>query len=103
MMDRSGNTRARRPARTTWVWAALVLATLLSWGIGHGAGPVRHPVQVTAAVLLIAWVKVRFVFLDFMELRRAPLPLRLAAEVWALIVCGTVAVLYASKAAHAGW
>lgn len=100
MMRLSGNNSARRPARTTWVWAALVLATVLSWGLGHAPGPGRHPVQVTAAVLLIAWLKVRCVFLDFMELRRAPLPLRLAVEAWALLVCGAVAVLYGSGLAH---
>lgn len=101
MMRRSENICARRPARTTWVWAALVLATLLSWGLGHGPGSGRHPVLVTAAVLLIAWLKVRCVFLDFMELRHAPLPLRLAVEAWALLVCGTVAVLHGLGVAHA--
>jgi hypothetical protein len=36
------------------------------------------------------------VFLDFMELRHAPLPLRLAFEGWALVVGGTIIGCYLS-------
>lgn len=91
-------TMARHPLladhRTTWVWALLILATVLSWELGHGLGFGNHHERATVAVVLIAYLKVRLVFLDFMELRTAPLPLRLGVEVWAALVCGAVIALY---------
>jgi len=48
----------------------------------------------TAAILIITFVKIRFVFLDFMELRTAPWPLRMAFEVWAIAACVTLLGLY---------
>lgn len=72
----------------------LILATALSWEFGHGFGFGTHFNYATVAVLLIAFIKVRFVFLDFMELRTAPLPLRLIFEAWIVVVCGTLIFLY---------
>ena len=86
--------------RTTWVWALLILATVLSWQLGHGPGFGNHPERATVAVMLIAYLKVRFVFLDFMELRTAPLALRLTFEAWAALVCGTIIALYWSGLAR---
>jgi hypothetical protein len=40
------------------------------------------------------------VFLDFMELRAAALPLRLTFEAWAALVCGAVIALYWSGLAR---
>jgi len=51
-------------------------------------------------VVLIAYLKVRLVFLDFMELRAAPLALRLSVEAWAALVCGAVIALYWSGLAR---
>jgi hypothetical protein len=58
-------------ARSTAVWAVLVVATLVSWAVGseHRTG---SPIAVI--VLGVAMVKVRFVGLDFMELRHARSP-----------------------------
>ena len=61
-----------------WAWIRF-------WGEFHYA---------TAAILIITFVKIRFVFLDFMELRTAPWPLRMAFEVWAVSVCITLIGLY---------
>lgn len=68
-------------------WLILVAFTLASWALGadHGTGSL-----VAVAVLAIAAVKVRLVGLDFMELRHAPIPLRMAFEaycvgLWALL------------------
>ncbi len=69
-----------------------MLATLLSWQLGHAPGA-RHG-GASVAMLVIALVKARFVFLDFMELRGAPLPLRLAFEAWAVLVCIALIALY---------
>ena len=51
-------------------------------------------------MVLIAYLKVRLVFLDFMELRAAPLALRLSVEAWAALVCGAVIALYWSGLAR---
>lgn len=80
--------------RITVVWAVLILATGLSWQFGHGLGFGEDFHFATAAILVITFVKIRFVFLDFMELRLAPLPLRLLYEVWAIVACAILLVLY---------
>jgi hypothetical protein len=81
-------------SRITWVWFGLILATGLSWQFGHGFGFGEKFHYATVAILIITFIKVRFVFLDFMELRTAPLSLRLAFEAWAVLVCGTLIFLY---------
>ncbi len=80
--------------KITPLWIVLILATALSWKFGHGFGFGEQIHHATVAVVLIAFIKVRFVFLDFMELRTAPLPLRLAFEAWTIIVAGAIIVLY---------
>lgn len=76
-------------SRTTLVWFVLVAATLLSWELGHGVGfdDMRHA---SAAIIVIAFVKARFVILDFMEIRHAPLWIRVTGEVWCVAVCAAV-------------
>ena len=39
---------------------------------------------------LIAAVKVRYVILDFMELRNAPIPVRVFFEAWPFVVAATI-------------
>ncbi|MDD3445490.1 MAG: cytochrome C oxidase subunit IV family protein [Zavarzinia sp.] len=68
-------------SRLTAIWLLLALVTIGSWVVGHGPGLVDHRLAGVVA-LVIAMVKVRFVILDFMEIRHAPLWLRLAGEVW---------------------
>lgn len=82
--------------RVTLVWLLLMLATGLSWELGHGFGFGNDYRRATIAVVVIAFIKARFVFLDFMELRTAPPPLRLAFEAWTILICGTLIVLYGS-------
>ena len=78
-------------ARSTVVWAGLVGATLVSWVIGseHGTG---SPIAVV--VLGVAMVKVRFVGLDFMELRRAPFLLRAVFESYCVALWCVLAGMY---------
>lgn len=73
------------------VWAVLVVATLVSWAVGsdHGTGSL-----VAVIVLGVALVKVRFVGLDFMELRNAPLALRAAFEGYCLALWCVLAGMY---------
>lgn len=66
--------------RITWVWLALMLATCVTtWGLSKD---LFSPAVAVIGIFLIAAVKVRFVILDFMELRHAPLAARIAGEAW---------------------
>lgn len=87
----SAVTLARSPI--TAVWLGLVLATLASWWLGtdHGFGGER---AATVAVLVIAFAKVRFVGLYFMELRHAPAPLRAAMELYSVVICAALIGIY---------
>lgn len=72
-------------------WALLVLVTILNPFLsdGHTASGAAM-----AAVLVLAAVKVRLVGLDFMELRHAPLAMRLAFEGYCLALATTLVVVY---------
>ena len=78
-------------ARSTYVWLALIAVTVVSWSVGaeHGAGS-----TVAVVVLALALVKVRFVGLDFMELRTAPQMLRGAVEAYCVILWAVLAGMY---------
>ena len=78
-------------ARSTVVWLGLVMATLVSFTIGsdHGIGS-----GVALWVLALALIKVRYVGLDFMELREAPLILRGIFETYCLALWLVLAGMY---------
>jgi hypothetical protein len=78
-------------ARSTLVWLVLVVVTLLSWALGadHGVGSI-----VAVVVIGLAVVKVRFVGLDFMELRTAPVMLRALFEAYCIMLWMVLAGMY---------
>lgn len=82
--------------RETVVWGALVLATVASFVVGtdHGLSGRDTKTAGTCAVLAVAFVKIHFIGMHFMELRRAPLALRLAFDGWVAGVGATVVFLY---------
>lgn len=82
--------------RTTAVWLGLTVATLLSWSLGghHTLGISNGHVLAGVSILLIAFVKVRFVGLYFMDLRGAPAFLRNIFEVYCVVVCVALAAMY---------
>lgn len=78
------------PPRAMLTWGLLLALSLLGPGIGAAEGG-------TATALLVlafAAVKVRLVGLDFMELRHAPTPMRLAFEAYCVVLWGTLSALY---------
>ena len=76
----------------TRVWLLLMAATIVTtWVLSKDGLPTR---MATVAIVVIAAVKVRLVLLHFMELRHAPLPLRLVFEAWTLAVTGAIVTLY---------
>lgn len=76
----------------TRVWLLLMLATVVTtWVLSKDAIAARIG---TIAIFVIAAYKVRLVLLHFMELRTAPLPLRLVFEAWVLVVTAAVIGIY---------
>ena len=70
--------------RVTWVWLGLILLTCVTtWGLSKD---IISPAVAVVGTFLIAALKVRYVVLDFMELRSAPLPVRMAFEAWPVVV-----------------
>ena len=77
--------------RQTAVWRFLVGATVLTAVLGleqHGGST-----AVGLALLVIAFVKVRLVALHFMEVRDAPLALRLLVEGYVVVTLVVLVVL----------
>jgi heme/copper-type cytochrome/quinol oxidase subunit 4 len=70
--------------RVTWVWLGLmVLTCFTTWGLSKD---LFSPAVAVVGIFLIAAVKVSYVMLDFMELRYAPLPVRVAFQAWPVVV-----------------
>ena len=75
--------------RVTFVWIALMAATCVTtWVLSKDA---FSPEASVVGTFLIAGLKVRYVMLDFMELRRAPTRARIVFEFW--IIAVTVMIL----------
>jgi hypothetical protein len=71
----------------TVVWLILMIATGMSLTMRDVHFPGYLPITVlSVGLFVVALVKVRFVILYFMELRHAPLALRLAGEAWVVLV-----------------
>ncbi len=64
-------------------WVALIALTMVSF---TGSSALGNPGLAAAAVLGIAFFKVRIVVREFMEVRHAPLGLKIALEAWGAIV-----------------
>lgn len=79
----------RRPGSV--VWALLMVATIVTtWGLAKDN---FDPKWSTAAIFVIAAIKVRMVLMHFMELNHAPTPVRLVFEAWvAVVTIGVVGV-----------
>jgi hypothetical protein len=79
--------------RATVVWLGLICATLISWTLGTDHGVADHRLASTL-IMLVAFTKVRFVGLYFMELRDAPAPLRLVFEGYCVVIFAAVLGTY---------
>jgi hypothetical protein len=80
-------------SRATLIWGLLVGATLLSWEFGHGIG-FSDLTHAGIAIIVVAIVKVRMVILDFMEVRHAPVYMRIAGEAYCAVICGVLITLF---------
>jgi hypothetical protein len=67
------------------VWAALVVFTVASFALG-GEHLIDNKTLAAALVIGIAAIKIRLVGLHFMELRHAPIALRLVFEAYCVVL-----------------
>ena len=74
-------------SRTTLIWLLLVMATALSWAMGHGIA--TSDVRIASvAIIVIAFGKVRLVIFEFMEIRGAPTWMQRVGEGWVVLIAG---------------
>ena len=80
-------------SRATAVWLVLMAATLLSWLIVETQDRLfSTPIYEIIGLLALAFIKVRLVIVEFMEIRDAPFLLKLSCDLW-LLTSFTVLVL----------
>lgn len=81
--------RAEVTRRLSVVWAILAAMTLVYVWMDHSvdeSGTLRASTVVTVTAILIALVKVRIIFREFMEVRHAPAWLRHVTDAWVLLM-----------------
>jgi Prokaryotic Cytochrome C oxidase subunit IV len=80
----------------TYVWVILSAITVVSWwlGPGHTRGTAVASVPVTVAVLTLGLIKSRLIIRYFMEVRTAPMWLRVATDGWLIVFWGAVLGIY---------
>ena len=65
-------------------WLLLTVLTIISL---EGAPSLVNKSLFAATILVIAFVKVRIVVREFMEVRSAPMVLQLALDIWGIGIC----------------
>lgn len=81
--------------RLSLVWITLSVVTVVTWLLGHDVDLGRNAtVEVALIVLAITFGKVYLIIRHFMEVRRAPLWLRVFSDVWLIVLGGTMVALY---------
>jgi cytochrome c oxidase subunit IV len=69
------------------VWLVLASLTLSYLWIDHAVGgSLRASAVVTSAVIVIAVIKVRIIFREFMEVRQAPALLCRLTDAWVILI-----------------
>jgi hypothetical protein len=69
------------------VWLILAAFTLSYWWIDRSlSGSLTASALVTSSVIVIALIKVRIIFREFMEVRQAPVLLCRLTDAWVLLI-----------------
>jgi len=80
--------------RLAFVWVILAALTLAYLWIDHSAaghaGLPKSSAVVTSSVIVIALVKVRIIFREFMEVRNAPALLCRLTDAWVVLIAGVL-------------
>lgn len=77
-------------SRTTLVWTILIAATFLSFE----TMALGNAFLLRSAILVIAFTKVLLVGREFMELRHAPRLLLWTFQIWTIMTCVVLIVLF---------
>jgi len=73
--------------RLLLVWVVLASLTLAYLVIDHSAhGSLKASAVVTSSVIVIALIKVRIIFREFMEVRQAPALLCRLTDAWVILM-----------------
>jgi hypothetical protein len=75
--------------RLAIVWLVLTAMTLAYVWLDHSAdddGTLKASTVVTVSAIVIALVKVRVIFREFMEVRHAPVVLRRLTDAWVVLI-----------------
>ena len=91
----------RKPPRedtraVTIVWIVLCAITVGTWWLSPANSTVAAvaSTSITAAVIVLGFIKGRLIIRYFMEVRTAPRWLRLATDGWLLVLWTAVLVIY---------
>ncbi len=77
------------------VWVVLASLTLGYLVIDHSAdGSPRASAVVTSSVIVIAVIKVRIIFREFMEVRQAPALLCRLTDAWVILIAVSLLACY---------
>jgi Prokaryotic Cytochrome C oxidase subunit IV len=77
------------------VWVILASLTLAYLWIDHTAnGSLRSSALITSSVIVIALVKVRIIFREFMEVRNAPVLLCRLTDAWVVMIGAVLLTCY---------
>lgn len=83
--------------RISFIFSILLFATAISWEFGHLTF-FNEKRYAGITVICIAFIKVRLVALEFMELRHAPVFMRVSFELWVFILCSHLCNSYWNQA-----
>ena len=87
------------------VWAILASMTLVYVWLDHSvdqSGTLKASTVVTVSVIVIALIKVRIIFREFMEVRHAPTLLRRLTDGWVVLIGVCLLTSYFVGSAIAG-
>jgi hypothetical protein len=77
------------------VWLILASFTLAYLWIDHSVGrSLRSSAVVTSSVIVIALIKVRIIFREFMEVRQAPVLLCRLTDAWVVLMAAVLLGTY---------
>lgn len=81
--------------RLLFVWVILAALTLAYLWIDRSVdGALQSSAVVTSSVIVIALVKVRIIFREFMEVRDAPVLLCRLTDVWVVLIAAVLLACY---------
>jgi hypothetical protein len=86
------------------VWLALSAITIVQLGVGslEGRAALAPSASITSSAILIALVKVRIIFREFMEVRHAPVLLGRLTDLWVVFTGVTLLGGYLAGLAFRG-